>query len=95
MYLQKIIYRQKNLKVQDKNSDPDLDPLVRGADPVRIRTKMSRIPNTVYKVASFLTHNSLQFTQIYNLNFKGVHWQNSFAFNIWKKSLLQQYHVVH
>ncbi len=46
-------------------------------------------PNTAYKDASLLTYNSLQFlqfTQIYNLNFKGVHWQNSFAFNIWKKA---------
>jgi hypothetical protein len=29
--------------------DPDPDPLVRGADPrIRIRTKMSRIPNNAY-----------------------------------------------
>ncbi len=31
----------------DPELDPDLDPLVRGTDPgIRIRTKMSRIPNT-------------------------------------------------
>jgi hypothetical protein len=31
----------------DPDPDPDPDPLVRGTDPgIRIRTKMSRIPNT-------------------------------------------------
>jgi hypothetical protein len=31
----------------DAEQDPDPDPLVRGEDPrIRIRTKMSRIPNT-------------------------------------------------
>jgi hypothetical protein len=33
----------------DPESDPDLDPLVRGTHPdIRIRTKMSRIPNTAF-----------------------------------------------
>ena len=31
--------------------DPDLDPIFRGMDPqIRIRTKMSRIPNTGYNL---------------------------------------------
>ena len=31
--------------------DPDPDPLVRGTDPgIRIRTKMSRIPNNDYNL---------------------------------------------
>ncbi len=58
MYLQKVISRKfRNsffvgvLKVNDENSrfqDPDPDPLVRGTDMrIRIRTKMSRIRNTV------------------------------------------------
>jgi hypothetical protein len=35
----------------DPELDPDLDPLVRGTDPgIRIRTKMSRIPNTGFFV---------------------------------------------
>jgi hypothetical protein len=34
--------------------DPDPDQLVRSKDPrIRIRTKMSRIPNTVYTVLHF------------------------------------------
>jgi hypothetical protein len=34
------------LRQRRKESDPELDPLVRGADPgIRIRTIMSRIPN--------------------------------------------------
>jgi hypothetical protein len=52
MYLW-VSYEKKNVKIfcfilkinEKKESDPD--PLVRGADPgIRIRTKMSRIPNT-------------------------------------------------
>jgi hypothetical protein len=36
-------------KKSDPDLDPEPDPLVRGTDPgirIRIRTKMSRIPNT-------------------------------------------------
>jgi len=36
----------------DPEADPDPDPLVRGTDPgiqIRIRSKMSRIPNTCFK----------------------------------------------
>jgi hypothetical protein len=38
--------------MRKKESDPELDPLVRGTDPgiqIRIRIKMSRIPNTAEK----------------------------------------------
>ncbi len=39
--------------------DPDPDPLVRGTDPgiqIRIRTEMSRIPNTVLKEHRVITY---------------------------------------
>jgi hypothetical protein len=43
----------------DPDLDPDPEPLVRGTDPgIRIRTKMSRIPDTA-------SHISVQFCSIY------------------------------
>jgi hypothetical protein len=44
-------------KESDPELDPDQDPLVRGTDPgIRIRTKMSRIPNTDWwDCSTFLT----------------------------------------
>ncbi len=44
----------------DPELDPDLDPLVRGTDPgIRIRTKMSRIPNTGFFFFFFFTNISV------------------------------------
>jgi hypothetical protein len=50
-------------------SEPNLDPLFRGADPgIRIRTKMSRIPKTAsaaYKIKKvfIFSHNYLLISQ--------------------------------
>ncbi len=55
-----VSYMKKNMKKKNyflhpqshwrKELDPDPDPLVKSADPgIRIRTKMSRIPNTEYR----------------------------------------------
>jgi hypothetical protein len=42
---------EERTKEWDSELDPDPDPLVRGTDlRIRIRTKMSRIPNTGYIV---------------------------------------------
>jgi hypothetical protein len=45
----------------DPESDPELDPdpLVRGTDPrIRIRTKMSQIPNNAFYDSSFQEYKS-------------------------------------
>ncbi len=48
-----IFFLFASLKSMMKGTDPELDPdpypdpLLRGTDPIQIRTKMSRIPNTL------------------------------------------------
>jgi hypothetical protein len=44
------VFRERNKKYRQTNPDPNPDPLVRGMEPgIRIRTKMSQIPNTEEK----------------------------------------------
>ncbi len=60
----RVSYKKKYEKnwsfLHPKSSELDLDPLVRGTDPriwIRIRTKMSRIPNTDHDANKFLKYN--------------------------------------
>jgi hypothetical protein len=55
-----ILSHSRNELDPELDPDPDLDPLARSTDPeIRIRTKISRIPNTgkKLKVLKFLREN--------------------------------------
>jgi hypothetical protein len=58
------------LRISYKESDLDPDPVVRGTDP-RIRTKMSRIPNTGYRVFVDI-HNSEPLGWYLHLHYKAT-----------------------
>jgi hypothetical protein len=58
------VLTEEKKRESDAELDPDLDPLVRGGtDPgIRIRTKMSRIPNTGFFAFDFVFLQIFLFT---------------------------------
>jgi hypothetical protein len=54
----KSLKKESDLEL-DPDLEPDPDPLVKGTDPgirIRIRTKMSRIPNMIYTECQLYMH---------------------------------------